>query len=83
MEALKKIMLIIYIVIAIALIIITTFQVKDNTESLEDTYENPRANNYYEKNKSRTKLGKVQKNTIILGVVFIILTIITTVLYSF
>ena len=83
METIKTIVLIVYIIISIVLILVTTFQAKDNTESIEDTYENPRANKYFERNKGRTKSGKVQRNTIILGVLFGILTIVTTVLYSF
>lgn len=78
METVKKILLVVYFIVCIVLILITTFQTKDNTNSIEDTYENPRANKYFEKNKGRTKAGKVQRRTIICGVVFVILTIITT-----
>ena len=81
MEAIKTIVLVVYIIVCIALILITTFQAKDNTESLEDTYENPHANKYFDKNRSRTKAGKTQKNTIILAVLFGILTIACTILY--
>ena len=82
MDTVKTILLVIYVIVAIALILITTFQAKDNTESIEDTYENPRANKYFEKNKSRTKSGKIQKNTIVLGVVFSVLSVVTTILYA-
>ncbi len=81
MEIFKNILLAIYILVCIVLIIITTFQSKDNNNSIEDTYENPRANKYFEKNKSRTKSGKTQKNTIIIGVIFAVLTILTTIVY--
>jgi ABC-type Fe3+ transport system permease subunit len=69
-------------IIAVLLILVTTFQAKDNTESIEDTYENPRANKQFDKVKGRTKSGKVQKNTIILGVTFTVLTIIVTILFA-
>ena len=81
MNVVKYIILAIYIVVCIALILITTFQSKDNNNSAEDTYENPSTNKYYQKNKGRTKSGKVQKNTIILGVTFAILSIITVILF--
>ena len=81
MNIVKNVLLVIYIIVCVALILITTLQTKDNTKSIEDTYENPNANKYFEKNKSRTKSGKVQKRTIIIGTVFIVLTIITTVVY--
>lgn len=82
MDILKNILLVIYIIIAVLLILVTTFQAKDNTESIEDTYENPRANKQFDKVKGRTKSGKVQRNTIILGVTFTVLTIIVTILFA-
>lgn len=79
MEVFKKILIIVYIIVCVALILITTFQTKDNANSIEDTYENPHTNKYFEKNKSRTKSGRIQKRTIISGVLFIVLTLATTV----
>lgn len=78
---LKNILLVVYIIVCIVLILVTTFQTKDSDNPIEDTYENPKYNNFYEKNKSRTKTGRVQKNTIILGVVFGVLTVITGIAY--
>ena len=40
-------------------------------------------NNFYEKNKSRTREGKIKKWTIILGVVFLVYTIILGIIYMF
>ena len=73
MEVFKKILLIVYIIICVALILITTFQTKDSANSIEDTYENPHANKYFEKNKSRTKAGNI-----ICGILFAIATVATT-----
>ena len=70
MEIAKNILLVVYIIVCVALIFITTFQSKDNSNSAEDTYEGPRGNKYFEKNKSRTRTGKVQKNTIIIKKIF-------------
>lgn len=78
MGILKNILIIVYIIVCIALILITTFQVKDSEKSADDTYENPRANKYFEKNKSRTKAGRIQKRTIIVAVLFAVLTVATT-----
>ena len=79
MEIFKNILLVVYAIVCLIVILICTFQVKDNNKNLEDTYENPNANKYFDKNKSRTKSGKLQKNTIIVGVIFAILTVITTI----
>ncbi len=80
MEVFKKILIVIYIIVCVVLILITTFQAKDSEQSIEDTYQNPRANKYFEKNKSRTKAGRIQKRTIIVSIVFVVLTIFTTVI---
>ncbi len=81
METVKNILLVIYVIVCIALIFITTSQSKASTNPAEDTYENPNANKYFEKNKSRTKAGKTQKRTIVISVVFAILTVVTTIVY--
>ena len=81
MTVLKYILLAVYIVVCILLILVTTFQSKDGNNSSEDTYENPSTNKYYKKNKGRTKTGKMQRFTIVLGVTFAILSIITVIVF--
>ena len=81
MEIAKNILIVIYLIVCVALILTTVMQNKDSRNSMEDVAENPRANKYFEKNKSRTKSGKIQKNTIILGALFAILTIVLGIVY--
>lgn len=81
MEIARYILIGLYFIVCVALIITTLLQTKDNRNSIEDVAENPRANKYFDKNKSRTKLGKMQKNTIVLGVVFAILTVTLGIIY--
>ena len=81
MEIAKNILTVLYLIVCVALILITLIQNKDNRNSMEDMAENPRANKYYDKNKSRTKIGKMEKNTIILGIVFAVLTIALGIIY--
>lgn len=81
MEIAKNILIVIYLIVCVALILTTVLQTKDNRNSMEDVAENPRANKYFEKNKSRTKSGKIQKNTIILGVLFAVLTVVLGIIY--
>lgn len=81
MEIAKNILIVLYFIVCAALIITTILQNKEDRNSMEDVAENPRANKYYEKNKSRTKTGRIQKNTIILGVLFAILTIVLGIVY--
>ena len=81
MEIAKYILIGLYFIVCVALIITTILQTKDSKNSIEDIAENPRANKYFDKNKSRTKSGKMQKNTIVLGIIFAILTIVLGIIY--
>lgn len=81
MEVAKNILTVIYLIVCVALILITLLQNKDSRNSMEDIAENPNANKYYDKTKSRTKGGKVQRNTIIIGIIFAVLTIALGIVY--
>ena len=80
MTTLKYIVLAIYIIICIALIIIATIQTKESNGA-SNAIMGSSTNNFYEKNKGRTKEGKMKRTTIMLGIVFIITTIVLGVLY--
>ena len=80
MTTLKYIVLAIYVIICIALIVIATIQTKDSNGASEAIMGSS-TNNFYEKNKGRTKEGKMKRTTIILGIAFIITTIVLGVLY--
>ncbi len=80
MEIARNIITVVYLIVCVILILITLLQNKDNNP-MEDVAENPKANKYFEKNKSRTKSGRIQKNTIIIGVIFAILTIVLGILF--
>lgn len=80
MEIVKGILIVIYFVIALALIILTLIQSKED-EGLSSTITGSSTNNFFEKNKGRTKEGKQKRWTIILSIVFAILTIVLGILY--
>ena len=50
-------------------------------QGLSSTITGSSTNNFYEKNKGRTKEGKLKRWTIILSIVFAILTIALGILY--
>ena len=50
-------------------------------EGLSSTITGSSTNNFYEKNKARTKEGKQKRWTIILSIVFAVLTIVLGILY--
>lgn len=80
MGIVKGILIAIYLVIALVLIVLTLIQTKEDPV-LSSTITGSSTNNFYEKNKSRTKEGKQKKWTVILSVVFVVLTIALGIVY--
>lgn len=80
MEVVKYIVLGIYLVICVALIIIATIQTKDS-QGASGTITGSSTNNFFEKNKGRTKEGRMKRLTIILGVLFVIFAVALGILY--
>ena len=80
MQTLKYILVVVYIINCLAVIIITMMQNKDDNGA-SGTIVGSSTNNFYEKNKGRTREGKLKKLTIILGVTFLILTIALGIVY--
>lgn len=76
----KGILIAIYLIIALAVIILTLIQTKDDA-GLSSTITGSSTSNFFEKNKGRTKEGKQKKWTIILSVVFVILSIVLGIIY--
>ena len=80
MEIAKWILIVIYLIVALALIILTLIQSKDD-EGLSSTITGSSTNNFFENNKGRTKEGKQKKWTVILSIVFAVLTIVLGIVY--
>ncbi len=80
MEIAKGILIVIYFMVAVVLIILTLIQSKDDA-GLSSTITGSSTSNFFEKNKGRTKEGKQKRWTIILAIVFAILTIALGILY--
>ncbi|MCR5146625.1 MAG: preprotein translocase subunit SecG [Clostridia bacterium] len=77
---LKYIVLAIYMIICIALIIVATIQTKD-ANGASEAIMGSSTSNFYEKNKGRTKEGKMKRLTIILGIAFVVVSIALGVIY--
>ena len=80
METVKIILVVIYFIVALALIILSLIQTKED-DGLSSTITGSSTSNFFEKNKSRTKEGKQKRWTIILAIVFAILTIVLGIIY--
>ena len=80
MGIVKGILIVIYFLFSLAIIILTLIQSKEDA-GLSSTITGSSTNNFYEKNKGRTKEGRQKRWTIILSIVFVILTIVLGILY--
>ena len=79
MEIVKYVLMAIYAIVCISLIVLAVKSKEDGGAS--GTIVGASSNNFYEKNKGRTKEGKQKRWTIILAVVFAILTIALGIIY--
>ena len=80
MAILKYIVLGIYLVVCVALIIMATIQTKDG-QGASSTIVGSSTNNFYEKNKGRTKEGRLKRLTITTAIAFALLAVILGILY--
>lgn len=81
LEMVKNILYIIYAIICVAIVIITLVQKSENVAGASQAITGSSSNNnFYDKNKGRTGEGMLKRWTIILGIVFAILTIVLSIL---
>ncbi len=80
MEIVRSILTVIYFIISFVVIILALLQVKDDA-GLSSTITGSSTNNFYEKNKGRTKEGKQKRVMVISAVIFAVLTIVLGILY--
>lgn len=81
MQVLKYILVAIDIIVSFLLIIIVMLQHKED-QGLSSTITGGAGDNFLDKNKGRTKEGKLKKWTIILGVSFAVISIILNIVYA-
>ena len=80
MQVVKIILVVVDLIICLALTILAMVQSKDDA-GLSSTITGSSKNNFFEKNKGRTKEGMQKKWTIILGISFVIVTIALSIIY--
>lgn len=80
MQIIKIILVVVDLIICLALTILAMIQSKDDA-GLSSTITGSSTNNFFEKNKGRTKEGMQKKWTIILGIAFVIVTIALSIIY--
>ena len=80
MQVVKMILVVLEFIICLALAIIVMFQSREDA-GLSSTITGSTTNNFFEKNKSRTREGRLKKWTIILGIIFVVNTIALSIIY--
>ena len=73
MEIVKYVIMAIYAIVCVSLIVLATKSKEDGGAS--GTIVGASSNNFYEKNKGKTAEGRMKRATIILMIVFAIMTI--------
>lgn len=81
MNVLFSILKVVYVINCLVLIVICLMQSKDDEGASGTIVGGSSSSSFYEKNKGRTKEGRLKRITIILGIVFIILTIALGIMY--
>ena len=80
MVVVRTILTVIYYILAIVVIVIATSQTRDDS-GLSSTITGSSTNNFYEKNKGRTKEGKQKRVMAWSSILFAVLTVILGILY--
>lgn len=81
MEIVKTILTIVYMMVCLSIIVLTFLQKKGQAGLSGAIAGSSSSDNFYEKNKGRTKEGSLKKWTIIMGTVFALLTVGLGILY--
>lgn len=79
MNVIKIVLIVIYVIVCLMLTVIALMQSKDD-EGASSTIVGG-SSNFYDQNKGRTKEGKLKKWTIILGIIFVLLSIALSIVY--
>ena len=80
MEIIKNILMVVYVVVAVALIILSLIQSKESS-GVTSTVTGSSSNNLYNQNKGRTKEGRMKRWTIMLGIAFAVLAVVLSIFY--
>ena len=84
MEVLKYILITVDVIVCIAIIILALLQAKHSPGASGAVMGGSTGEgNFYEKNKGRTKEGKMKRWTIILTIVFAVLSIVLGIVWEF
>ena len=79
-KILKYILIVVDIILALAVVVLVMLQRNDD-KGASGTITGAAANNFLDKNKGRTREGKLKRMTIIFGIAFAVITIALNIVY--
>lgn len=80
MQVVKTILIIVDIILALGVVILIMLQNNDD-QGMSATITGASANNFLDKNKGRTREGKLKRMTIIFAIAFAVVTIALNIVY--
>lgn len=80
MQILKYILIVVDIILALGVVILVMLQ-KNDDQGMSGTITGAAANNFLDKNKGRTREGKLKRMTIIFSIAFAVVTIALNIVY--
>lgn len=80
MKIVRIILTVVYFILALVIIFLATLQTRDDS-GLSSTVTGSSTNNFYEKNKGRTKEGKQKRTMISSSIIFAVLSVVLGILY--
>lgn len=80
MQALKIILIIVDIILALGVVILIMLQNNDD-QGMSATITGASANNFLDKNKGRTREGKIKRMTIIFAIALAVVTVALNIVY--
>ena len=80
MQVLKIILIIVDIILALGVVVLVMLQHKED-QGMSATITGGSANNFLDKNKGRTREGKMKRMTIIFSIAFAVVTVVLNIVY--
>lgn len=80
MQILKLVLIIVDIILALGVIVFVMMQNKED-QGMSGTITGAASNNFLDKNKGRTREGKLKRMTIIFAIAFAVVTVVLNIVY--
>ena len=80
MQILKLVLIIVDIILALGVIVLVMMQNKED-QGMSGTITGAAANNFLDKNKGRTREGRLKRMTIIFAIAFAVVTVVLNIVY--